>query len=123
VVDRDVNRIFWLDPGAPGRVYVYLSSEDAAGAVGQFSRYGILFAEFERAMLRERTKAGLEAARRDGRIGGRRPKLSPQQQTEIVRMISRGRKTAADAARLFGVHPATVSRLMRARTTARGPLP
>jgi DNA invertase Pin-like site-specific DNA recombinase len=81
------------------------------------------FAEFERAMLRERTKAGLEAARRDGRIGGRRPKLSPQQQTEIVRMISRGRKTAADAARLFGVHPATVSRLMRARTTARGPLP
>jgi hypothetical protein len=38
------------------------------------------FAEFERAMLRERTKAGLDAARRQGRIGGRRPKLSPQQQ-------------------------------------------
>jgi hypothetical protein len=37
-----VNRIFWLGPGAPGRVYVYLSSEDAAGAAGQFSRYGIL---------------------------------------------------------------------------------
>jgi DNA invertase Pin-like site-specific DNA recombinase len=34
------------------------------------------FAEFERAMLRERTTAGLEAARRDGRIGGRRPKLT-----------------------------------------------
>ena len=30
------------------------------------------FAEFERAMLRERTKAGLESARRQGRIGGRR---------------------------------------------------
>jgi hypothetical protein len=27
-------------------------------------------------------------------------------------MISRGRKTAADAARLFGVHPATISRLL-----------
>src|ERR1035438_10502635 len=38
------------------------------------------FAEFERAMLRERTKAGLDSARREGRIGGRRPKLSPQQQ-------------------------------------------
>src|ERR1700693_139290 len=36
------------------------------------------FAEFERAMLKERTKAGLDAAREDGRIGGRRPKLSPQ---------------------------------------------
>src|SRR6266496_518616 len=51
------------------------------------------FAEFERAMLRERTKIGLETARREGRVGGRRPKLTPQQQTEIVRMISRGRKT------------------------------
>src|SRR6185436_1787408 len=38
------------------------------------------FAEFERMMLRERTKAGLDSARRDGRIGGRPPKLSPQQQ-------------------------------------------
>ena len=78
------------------------------------------FAEFERAMLRERTKIGLETARREGRIGGRPPKLNHQQQTEIVRMISRGRKTAADAARLFGVHPATISRLLlraRAGTT------
>ncbi len=75
------------------------------------------FAEFERAMLRERTKAGLEAARREGRIGGRRPKLKPHQQAEIVKMLTKGTKTAADAARLFGVHPATVLRLMRARTT------
>ena len=43
------------------------------------------FAEFERAMLRERTKAGLESARRQGRIGGRRPKLRPQQQAEKQR--------------------------------------
>jgi DNA invertase Pin-like site-specific DNA recombinase len=47
-------------------------------------------AEFERAMLRGRTKIGLEAARREGRIGGRRPKLTPHQRTEIVRMVSRG---------------------------------
>ena len=70
------------------------------------------FAEFERAMLKERTKAGLDAARQDGRIGGRRPKLSPQQQAEIRKMVSKGGKTAADAARLFKVHPATVSRLL-----------
>jgi DNA invertase Pin-like site-specific DNA recombinase len=42
------------------------------------------FAEFERAILRERTKAGLEAARKRGCIGGRRPKLRPVQQDEIV---------------------------------------
>src|SRR6266571_2759597 len=76
------------------------------------------FAEFERAMLRERTKAGLESARREGRIGGRRPKLSLQQQAEIRRMVSRGDKTAADAARLFRIHPATVCRLL-----ARPPAP
>jgi DNA invertase Pin-like site-specific DNA recombinase len=77
------------------------------------------FAEFERAMLRERTKAGLEAARRDGRIGGRRPKLTEQQRGEIVRMVSVGSKTAADAARLFGVHAATVSRLLSAARVGR----
>jgi DNA invertase Pin-like site-specific DNA recombinase len=70
------------------------------------------FAEFERAMLRERTKVGLDVARREGRIGGRRPKLSPQQRTEIRRLVFRGEKTAADAARLFKIHPATVSRLL-----------
>lgn len=70
------------------------------------------FAEFERAMLRERTKAGLDAAREHGRIGGRRPKLTEQQQSEIRKMVTRGDKSAADAARLFKVHPATVSRLL-----------
>jgi DNA invertase Pin-like site-specific DNA recombinase len=35
------------------------------------------FAEFERAIIRERTQAGLVAARARGRIGGRRPKLGP----------------------------------------------
>ncbi len=71
------------------------------------------FAEFERAMLKERTLAGLEVARKEGRIGGRPPKLKAQQRQEIVKLVKRGKKTAADAARLFGVHPATVSRLLR----------
>lgn len=71
------------------------------------------FAEFERAMLRERTRNGLDAARQQGRIGGRRPKLKTHQQQEIVQLVNSGQKTAADAARLFNVHPATVSRLLR----------
>ncbi len=78
------------------------------------------FAEFERAMLRERTKAGLDVARREGRIGGRRPKLTDQQRAEIARMVSNGNKTAADAARLFRVHPATVSRLLSQARAADG---
>jgi DNA invertase Pin-like site-specific DNA recombinase len=76
------------------------------------------FAEFERAMLKERTLAGLDAARKEGRIGGRPPKLKAKQRLEIVRLVTRGKKTAADAARLFGVHPATVSRLLRKKLAA-----
>jgi DNA invertase Pin-like site-specific DNA recombinase len=75
-------------------------------------------AEFERAMLKERTKIGLDAARKDGRIGGRRPKLKPGQQQEIIQMVKQGEKTAAAAARLFGVHRATVTRLLQRRLAA-----
>ena len=74
------------------------------------------FAEFERAMLRERTKAGLENARKAGRVGGRRPKLTWHQQKEIVQLIISGQKTAADMARLFNVHPSTVARLLSKST-------
>jgi DNA invertase Pin-like site-specific DNA recombinase len=71
------------------------------------------FAEFERAMLRERTRNGLDAARKQGRIGGRRPKLKAHQQEEIVHLVTSGQKTAADAARLFNIHPCTVSRFLQ----------
>jgi DNA invertase Pin-like site-specific DNA recombinase len=70
------------------------------------------FAEFERSMIRERTRAGLDAARSQGRLGGRRPKLKPDQIDEVRRMVLSGRKSAADTARLFGVHPSTISRLL-----------
>ena len=56
------------------------------------------FAEFERAILRERTRAGVEAARQEGRVGGRRPKLSPHQQAAIRKMVAEGERTAAAAA-------------------------
>lgn len=76
------------------------------------------FAEFERAMIRERTKAGLERARGEGRIGGRRPKLNLNQREEIVEMVLSGRKTASEASRLFGVHPSTVSRILAENVAA-----
>ena len=76
------------------------------------------FAEFERAMLRERTRHGMNEARKAGRVGGRRPKLTRQQQEEIVSLVVSGRKSSAEAARLFRVHPSTVGRLItRHRST------
>ena len=70
------------------------------------------FAEFEREMIRERTRAGLAQARSEGRAGGRKPKLSRRQVDAAVEMVISGEKSAAEAARLFGVHPSTVSRLL-----------
>lgn len=70
------------------------------------------FAEFEREMIRERTKAGLEAARSEGRIGGRKPKLRDNQRKDIIENILSGRKTGAQMARLYNVSAATVSRIV-----------
>ena len=71
-------------------------------------------------MIRERTRNGLVAARAQGRAGGRRPKLTRDQRREAIAMVRSGRKTAADVARLFKVHPATVSRLMAQARAAQG---
>ena len=70
------------------------------------------FAQFERDMVHERTKAGIEAARKEGRVGGRRPKLTPEQQKDIYENVQSGRKKAADMARLYKVDPATISRII-----------
>ena len=77
------------------------------------------FAEFERAMIRERTCSGLASARAKGRAGGHRPKLTADQRQEAMQMIGSGQKSAADVARLFKVHPAAVSRLLAQSTVAR----
>ena len=69
------------------------------------------FAEFEREMIRERTRAGLHAAREQGRVGGRPPKLTPEQRQEVVDNVVSGRKTGADMARLYRISEATVSRI------------
>ena len=70
------------------------------------------FAEFERAMIKERTQAGLDAARQEGRIGGRRPKLRPDQRQDIADNVLSGRKTGAQIARLYSISPATVLRIV-----------
>jgi DNA invertase Pin-like site-specific DNA recombinase len=70
------------------------------------------FAEFERAMIRERTSAGLAAARAEGRIGGRRKKLNDVKRREIAESVITGRKSAADMARLYDISQPTVSRIV-----------
>lgn len=86
---------------------------DTTTAVGTMVMHILsAFAEFERAMLKERTMAGLAFAREQGRIGGRRYKLLSHQRAEIIRMVQSGEHTPAYCARLFEIHPSTITRLM-----------
>jgi DNA invertase Pin-like site-specific DNA recombinase len=78
------------------------------------------FAEFERAMIRERTSAGLAQARAEGRVGGRRKKLDPKKRAEIAESVLSGRKSAAEMARLYDISQPTVSRIVAAHRQASG---
>ena len=70
------------------------------------------FAEFERAMIRERTSAGLAAARAEGRTGGRRKKLDATKRREIAESVVSGRKSGAEMAQLYNISQPTVSRII-----------
>jgi DNA invertase Pin-like site-specific DNA recombinase len=70
------------------------------------------FAAFERALIRERTSAGLAQARAEERVGGRPRKLTAKQRAAVAESVLSGRKTAAERARIFGVSPPTVSRIV-----------
>src|SRR5258707_12569156 len=86
---------------------------DTTTAIGKMHMQIIgVFAEFERAMIRERTKLGLDRARANGHIGGGRYKLSVAQQAEAIKMVRSGEKSQAEVAKLFPVSKATVSRMM-----------
>jgi DNA invertase Pin-like site-specific DNA recombinase len=70
-------------------------------------------AEFERALIRERTGAGREAARKRGVRFGRPPKLNRDQVQLACQLLEQG-KAVKDIARTFDVHEATIYRLASA---------
>jgi len=73
----------------------------------QFHVFAAL-AEFERGLIRERTRAGLAAARARGRSGGRKPKLDDQQVREIKALLRDPDIKVAEVARRYGVSRTTL---------------
>ncbi|ARC39095.1 recombinase family protein (plasmid) [Paracoccus yeei] len=69
-------------------------------------------AQFERERITERTREGLEAARRRGRIGGRPHALSPAQKIEVKRMRDEELRPLPEIAALFKVSTKTIRRVM-----------
>jgi DNA invertase Pin-like site-specific DNA recombinase len=75
--------------------------------------FGVIaaMAQFERDLIRERVVAGLAAARRRGRVGGRRSKITPLTLREIQAFRGQGLSMIQIADRL-GLSAATVSRAL-----------
>ena len=65
-------------------------------------------AEFERNLIRERTRAGLDAARARGRFGGRKPKLDVKQTREIRALLRDPQVRVTDVAKRYGVSRTTI---------------
>lgn len=84
-----------------------------------FHVFGAL-AEFERGLIRERTVAGLAAARAMGRVGGRPRSLGDTQLKAAKAMLASGELTVAEVAEQIGVSTASLYRyLPAARSNSR----
>ncbi|WP_214835072.1 recombinase family protein [Exiguobacterium sp. E4787] len=75
--------------------------------------FGMLavFAEFERDIIQQRTKAGLDAARKRGRIGGR-PAIDQKVKNRVCTLFEIG-ESAKDIAKEYGIGRATVYKIIR----------
>ena len=84
-------------------------SIDTDSSAGQliFHIFGAL-AEFERALIRERTNAGLSAARARGRRGGRPKRLDAKKRAHAVELYRSRKHTVKEICELMGVSRATL---------------
>lgn len=78
-----------------------------------------LMAEYEAALIAERTAAGLAAARARGRHGGRKPKMTVELVGKAQRMYDTRGFTMAEIAASCGVTPATVYRHIQVEPAGR----
>lgn len=83
-----------------------IDTESSAGQL-VFHIFGAL-AEFERALIRERTRAGLEAARARGRVGGRRKRLDEDRRRHAVELYRSRQRTVKEVRALVGISRSTL---------------
>ncbi len=126
---RSLEHLIDLSKGLQGRsvdLVVLDQGIDTSTAVGRmfFQILGAI-AEFEHALMSERTMDGLAAARARGRTGGQKPKLTPRQARIAQQMYGetgpdgKRRYTVAQIAAEFGVTRPTIYRhLERERLVA-----
>jgi len=102
-------------------LYLHQQGLDTSTPAGRamFGMVGV-FAEFERAMIVERVKAGLNRARKEGRVGGR-PRVASRVEAKVREGLVEGvgmRKLATN----LGIGVSVVQRIKRAMPKAAHPL-
>lgn len=82
---------------------------DTRTAAGRMIRglFAVL-ADYERDLIRERTRAGLKAARARGRTGGRKPKIGPKEAREINILLADPATSVTDVALRYKVSRTTI---------------
>jgi DNA invertase Pin-like site-specific DNA recombinase len=71
-----------------------------------------MVAEFEADLIRMRTREGMKVARAKGRLRGKQPKLTAQQEAVLAGLHEAGEHTSGELAALFGVARSTVYRAL-----------
>lgn len=77
-----------------------------------FHLFGAL-AEFERNLIRERTKAGLESARARGRLGGRPKQLDHNKRQLVVNLYNDRKHTVQEICQMMGISKPTLYEYVR----------
>ncbi len=98
--------------GAGVDLYLHQQALDTTTPSGRamYQMMGV-FAEFERSMISERVKAGLARARNNGKKLGR-PKISPEKETRILELRSKGMGMLAIGKEL-GIGTSTIQRVVK----------
>jgi DNA invertase Pin-like site-specific DNA recombinase len=95
--------------------HLTFTGEDSPMASLMLSVMGA-FAEFERALIRERQREGIALAKRRGAYRGRKKSLSPEKASALKQRVAAGEKKAA-LAREFGISRETLYQYLRDRAT------
>lgn len=95
-----------------GILFVSISEQiDTTNAFGELIFHLIAsIAQFERSLMVERTKAGLDAARARGRKGGRKPSLSSSDVKKAAAMLRDPTMTKTEVAKHFNVSRPTLNK-------------
>lgn len=108
-----IDWIHWFE--GQGIAFVSLQENiDTTTPTGKlvFHMFGAL-AEFERNLIQERTRAGLQAARARGRIGGRKKALDEKKQRALTTLYNAKEHTVVELCEMYGISKPTLYKYVK----------